>query len=102
MARVQNTPARLRRKRRLLKEAKGYWGARSKLHKVVKGTLQRARAYAYKGRKLKKRDFRALWIQLTNAAARANGLRYGQFVHGLALAGVTLDRRVLSELAIHD
>ena len=102
MARVQNTPARLRRKRRLRKEAKGYFGGRSKLHKVLKETVQRARAYAYRGRKLKKRDFRSLWIERINAAARAHGLRYSQFVHGLTKAGVTLDRRILSELAIHD
>jgi large subunit ribosomal protein L20 len=102
MARVQNTPARLRKKRRLRKEAKGYFGGRSKLHKVVKETVQRARAYAYRGRKLKKRDFRSLWIERINAAARAHGLRYSQLVHGLTKAGVTLDRRILSELAIHD
>jgi large subunit ribosomal protein L20 len=102
MARVQNTPARLRRKRRILKAAKGYVGGRSKLHKVVKETVLRAWAYAYRGRKLKKRQFRTLWIQRINAAARARGLRYGQFVHGLSKAGVGLDRRMLSEIAIHD
>src|SRR5262245_55719231 len=102
MARVQNTPARLRRKRRLLKSAKGYFGARSKLHKVVKETVQRAWAYSYRGRRLKKRDFRRLWIQRINAAARSHGLRYSQLMQGLTKAGVTLDRRVLSELAIQD
>jgi large subunit ribosomal protein L20 len=102
MARVQNGPARLRRKRRIRKAAKGYVGGRSKLHKVVKETVHRAWAYAYKGRKLKKRQFRSLWIQRLNAAARARGLRYGQLVHGLAMAGVTLDRKMLSEIAIHD
>jgi large subunit ribosomal protein L20 len=102
VARVQNGPARLRRKRRLLKAAKGYWGARSKLHKVVKETVQRAWAYSYVGRRRKKRDFRRLWIQRINAAARMRGLRYAQLVRGLSKAGVELDRRVLSELAIHD
>ena len=102
MARVTNTPARLRRKRRILKAAKGFWGARSKLHKVVKETLHRAWAYSYRGRKLKKRDFRSLWILRINAASRARGLRYSQLVHGLSKAGVTLNRKMLSELAIHD
>jgi large subunit ribosomal protein L20 len=102
VARVQNTPARLRRKRRILKAAKGYFLGRSKLHKVVKETVHRAWAYAYRGRKLKKREFRSLWIRRINAAARARGIPYGRFVHGLTKAGVTLDRKVLSEIAIHD
>ena len=102
MARVTNTPARLRRKRRLLKAAKGYWGARSKLHKVLKENLHRAWAYAYKGRRLKKRDFRSLWITRLNAASRARGLRYSQLIQGLNKAGVTINRKILSELAIHD
>jgi large subunit ribosomal protein L20 len=102
MARVTNTPARLARKRRILKAAKGYWGARSKLHKVVKETLHRAWAYSYRGRRLKKRDFRRLWILRINAAARARGLRYSQLVQGLSKAGVALNRKTLSELAIHD
>src|SRR5437762_13332140 len=102
MARVTNTPARLRRKRRLLKAAKGYWGARSKLHKVLKETLHRAWAYAYRGRRLKKRDFRSLWITRLNAASRARGLRYSQFMNGLTKAGIGINRKVLSELAIHD
>ena len=102
MARVTNTPARLRRKRRLLKAAKGYWGARSKLHKVLKENLHRAWAYAYKGRRLKKRDFRSLWITRLNAAARARGLRYSQLIQGLNKAGIAINRKILSELAIHD
>ena len=102
MARVTCTPARLKRKRRLLKAAKGFWGARSKLHKVLKENLHRAWAYAYKGRKLKKRDFRSLWIVRLSAAARARGLRYSQLIQGLTKAGLTLNRKMLSELAIHD
>jgi large subunit ribosomal protein L20 len=102
MARVTNTPARLKRKRRLRKAAKGYWGGRSKLHKVLKENLHRAWQYAYKGRRLKKRDFRSLWIVRLAAAAEARGLKYSRFVHGLKLAGVTIDRKTLSELAIHD
>ena len=102
MARVTNTPARLRRKRRLLKAAKGYWGARSKLHKVLKENLQRARAYAYVGRRLKKREFRRIWIVRLSAASRARGLPYSRFVQGLSKAGVVVNRKMLSELAIHD
>ena len=102
MARVTCTPARQRRKRRLLKAAKGFWGARSKLHKVLKENLHRAWAYAYKGRRLKKRDFRSLWITRLNAAARARGLRYSQLIQGLTKAGIAINRKILSELAIHD
>ncbi len=102
MARVTNTPARLRRKRRILKAAKGFWGARSKLHKIVVETLHRAWAYSYRGRRLKKRDYRSLWILRINAASRARGLRYSQLVQGLRKAGVVLNRKMLSEIAIHD
>ena len=102
MARVTNTPARLARKRRILKAAKGFRGPRSKLHKIVKETLHRAWAYSYRGRKLKKRDFRSLWILRIKAASRARGLRYSQLVHGLSKAGIALNRKTLSELAIHD
>lgn len=102
MARVTNTPARLRRKRRLLKAAKGFWGAHSKLHKVLKENLHHAWQYAYKGRRLKKRDFRRLWIVRLSAAARARGLRYSQFIQGITKAGIPLNRKILSELAIHD
>jgi large subunit ribosomal protein L20 len=102
MARVTNTPARLRRKRRLLKAAKGHWGGHSKLHKVLKENLHRSWAYAYEGRKLKKRDFRSLWIVRINAACRARGIAYSRFVKGLSTAGLTIDRKTLSELAIHE
>jgi large subunit ribosomal protein L20 len=102
MARVTNTPARLKRKRRLLKAAKGYWGAHGNLHKVLKENLHRAWQYAYKGRKLKKRDFRSLWIVRLSAAAQARGLLYSRFMHGLKKAGIAIDRKQLSELAIHD
>src|SRR5438045_557209 len=102
MARVTNTPARLRRKRRLLKAAKGYWGAHSKLHKVLKENLHRAWQYAYKGRKIKKREYRSLWIVRLSAAAQERGLLYSRFMFGLKRAGITLDRKQLSELAIHD
>ena len=102
MARVTNTPARLRRKRRLLKAAKGYWGARSKLHKVLKENLHRAWAYSYRGRRLKKRDFRSLWITRLNAALRERGVSYNRFIPAALAAGITLNRKMFSELAISD
>ena len=102
MARVTNTPARLARKRRLLKAAKGFWGARKNRYKVMKETVHRAWAYAYRGRRLKKRDYRSLWIVSVSAAARARGMMYSRFVAGLKKAGVDLNRKVLSEVAIRD
>jgi len=102
MARVTNSPARLKRKRRLRKAAKGYWGGNSKLHKSLKENLHHAWQHAYVGRRLKKRDFRRLWIVRLSAAAEARGLTYSRLIHGLSKAGITLDRKQLSELAIHD
>ena len=102
MARVTNTPVRLARKRRLMKVAKGFWGARHRQYKVMRESVHRAWAYAYTGRRLKKRDFRRLWILRINAASRARGMMYSRFIHGLKKAGVELNRKVLSEIAIHD
>ena len=102
MARATNTPVRLARKRRLMKAAKGFWGARRRQYKVMRETVHRAWAYAYIGRRLKKRDFRRLWILRVNAASRARGMMYSRFIHGLKKAGVELNRKVLSEIAIHD
>ena len=102
MARATNTPTRLARKRRLLKFAKGFWGARSKQYKVMRETVHRAWQYAYIHRRLRKRDFRRLWILRINAATRARGMMYSRFINGLKKAGVELDRKTLSELAIHD
>jgi large subunit ribosomal protein L20 len=102
MARVTNTPKRLARKRRLLKAAKGFSGRRKNQYKVMKETVHRAWQYAYKGRRLKKRDFRSLWITRISAATRARGVMYSRFMAGLKKAGVLLDRKSLSELAIHD
>jgi large subunit ribosomal protein L20 len=102
MARVTNTPVRLARKRRILKAAKGYEGARRNHYKVTKETVHRAWVYAFKGRRRKKRDYRSLWILRLSAASRARGLPYSRFVAGLAKSGVTLNRKVLSEIAIRD
>jgi large subunit ribosomal protein L20 len=91
-----------RRRKGVLKQAKGYYGGRRKLYATAQETVDRALAYAYKGRKNKKREFRALWITRINAAVRPLGLTYGRFISGLSKAGIELDRRVLSDLATHD
>ncbi|MDA1194079.1 MAG: 50S ribosomal protein L20 [Planctomycetota bacterium] len=102
MSRATNTPARLARKRRLLKFAKGNWGARRRQYKVMKETVHRGWQYAYAHRRLRRRDFRRLWILRINAACRARGTMYSRLIHGLKQAGIVLDRKSLSELAIHD
>jgi large subunit ribosomal protein L20 len=94
--------ARRQAKRRLFRKAKGYRGGRNNLLRTVKETLVRAEAYAYRDRRVRRRDFRKLWIIRINAAARQRGLRYSQFINGLKKAGIELDRKSLSEMAIHD
>ena len=94
--------ARRRSKKRLFKRAKGYRGARSNLTRTVKESLLRSGQYAFRDRRAKKRDFRKLWITRLNAATRQHGLRYSEFIHGLKLANIELDRKTLSEMAIHD
>jgi len=102
VARVGSVPARLRRKRRILKRAKGFWGGRSNLHKQVLATLQRAGRFAFRDRRNRKREFRSLWIIRVNAAVRARGLTYSKFMGALRKAGIELNRKQLSEIAIHD
>ena len=94
--------ARRQSKKRLFKRAKGYRGGRSKLTRTVKETLLRAGAYAYRDRRVRKREFRKLWIIRINAAVRQHGIRYSEFIFGLKKAGIELDRKTLSEMAIHD
>ena len=94
--------ARNRKKNRLFKKAKGYRGGRSKLLRTVKETLIRSEAYAFRDRRVRKREFRKLWILRINAATRERGLRYSQFINGLKKAGIEIDRKMLSEMAIHD
>jgi large subunit ribosomal protein L20 len=94
--------ARNQSKRRLYKRAKGYTGGRGRLLRSVKETLLRAGAYAFRDRRVRKREFRKLWIIRINAAVRQRGLRYSEFIHGLSKSGLELDRRSLSEMAIHD
>jgi large subunit ribosomal protein L20 len=94
--------ARNKSKKRLFKRAKGFRGGRSKLTRTVKETLIRSGAYAFRDRRVRKRDFRQLWITRINAATRQHGIRYSEFIHGLKLANIELDRKTLSEMAIHD
>lgn len=99
--RARKTSARRRARRRLFREVKGNYGKRSKLVKMATETLLRARAFAFRDRRDKKREYRALWITRITAACRARGIRYSEFIHGLLLAKVGLNRKSLSELAIH-
>ena len=94
--------ARTRAKRRLFKRAKGYRGGRGTLLRTVKESLIRSGQYAYRDRKVRKRSFRRLWILRINAACRQRGIRYSEFIHGLGKANIELDRKSLSEIAIHD
>ncbi len=102
MPRATNNPASRRRHKRVLKQAKGARGGRSKLIRRARETTLRAGAYAYRDRKVRKRDFRRLWIMRINAAARLHGMSYSRFINGLKLANVALDRKVLADLAIQD
>lgn len=102
MARVKHAVSSRRRHKRMLKSAKGYWGKRSKLYRRAKETRRKAMAYAYRDRKQKKRNFRAIWITRINAACRANGLSYSRFIEGLKKSQVLLDRKALAELALRD
>lgn len=102
MTRVKRGIVTKKRHKRLLKETKGYWGQRSNIVKRAKETLLRALAFAYKGRKLKKRDMRGLFIVRISAAAKQNGTSYNQFIHGLNKAQVLLNRKMLSQLAIFE
>jgi large subunit ribosomal protein L20 len=94
--------ARNKAKRRLYRRAKGYRGGRNNLLRTVKETLLRSEAYAFRDRRVRKREFRRLWITRINAAVRQRGLRYSEFIFGLNKANITLDRKQLSEMAIHD
>jgi large subunit ribosomal protein L20 len=101
MPRAKRGNKRLERRKKILKLAKGYRGTKSKLYRSAKESVERGLNFAYTGRKLKKRDFRSLWIVRIGAAARLNGINYSQLMHGLKLAGVELDRKVLADLAVN-
>ncbi len=102
MPRVKSNVTRLKRKKQVMKAAKGYYGARSKLWKPAKESVERAWRYAYRDRKNKKREFRRLWVIRINAGARLNGMNYSTFINGLMQAGIEIDRKILSDIAIQD
>ena len=102
MARVKGAMMTRKRRNKVLKLAKGYWGAKSKHFKMAKEQVMKSLKYAYTGRRLKKRDFRQLWIARISAGCKANGMNYSTFMHGLKLANVEINRKMLSELAISD
>ena len=102
MARVKRGTTTKARHKRVLEQAKGYYGRRKNTIRIAKQAVEKAGQYAYRDRKVKKRSFRALWIQRINAAVRAEGLTYGVFMHGLKLAGIELDRKVLADIAMNE
>jgi large subunit ribosomal protein L20 len=102
MARVKRGVIAGRRHKKVLKKAKGYYNARRKVYRVAKQAVIKAGQYAYAGRRLKKRDYRALWIQRINAGARGFGLSYSRLMAGLHAAGIEIDRKALADLAVHD
>ena len=102
MARVKRGVIARARHKKILKKAKGYYGARSKVYRVAKQAVIKAGQYAYRDRRTRKRVFRALWITRINAAARLNGMSYSRFINGLNKAGVEVDRKMLADLAVHD
>ena len=100
MARVKGAMMTRKRRNKILKMAKGYWGSKSKHFKMANQAVMKSGVYAYTGRKLKKRDFRQLWITRINAACKLNGMNYSSFMHGLKVAGIEINRKMLSEMAI--
>jgi large subunit ribosomal protein L20 len=102
MPRVKRGVVAHRRHKKILKQAKGYYGARSRIFRVAKQAVTKAGQYAYRDRRQRKRQFRSLWITRINAQSRANGLSYSRLINGLKKADITLDRRVLADLAVHD
>ena len=102
MPRVKRGVVARARHKKVLNKAKGYYGARRKVFRVAKQAVIKAGQYAYRDRRVRKREFRALWIQRINAAARERGMTYGNLMHGLKVAGIDLDRKVLADIAVHD
>ena len=102
MPRATNSPASRKRRKRMIKKAKGFRGFRSKLYRYAKDAVYRSQSWAYRDRKVRKRDFRRLWIQRINAAARSHGLSYSRFMEGLKAAEIDLDRKVLADIAVLD
>ena len=102
MARIKGAVTTRKRRNKILKAAKGYWGAKSKHFKMAKQQVMKSGNYAFAGRKMKKRDFRSLWITRISAQAKVNGMNYSTLMHGLKKAGITLNRKMLAELAVSD
>jgi large subunit ribosomal protein L20 len=102
MARVKRAVHAHKKRKKIMKLAKGYYGAKSKLYKIAKQAVIKALSQAYIGRKLKKRDYRKLWIARINAATRANGMSYSKFINGLKIAGIDINRKMLADLAVND
>ena len=102
MSRATNAVARKRRKKKVLSQAKGYWGRKHSSYRLANEQVMRSGAYAYRDRRTKKREFRRLWIIRINAAARREGLSYSQLMHGLNAAGVEVNRKMLADVAVHD
>src|SRR5690606_6149528 len=102
MPRSKNTVASRARRKRILKQAKGFYGKRKNVYTVAKNIVEKGMTYSYVGRKLKKREYRTLWIARINAAVRAEGLTYSEFMHKLTQKGITLDRKVLADLAMNE
>lgn len=102
MARIKCAKSTRKRRNKILKAAKGYWGAKSKHFKMAKQAVMKSGNYAYIGRKQKKRDFRSLWITRISAQTKVNGINYSQFMHGLKKSGIDLNRKMLAELAVSD
>ncbi len=102
MARVKRSVNAKKKRRGVLKLAKGYFGARSRLYRTATEAVERAMKYSYRDRRVRKRNFRKLWIARINAAARMNGISYSRFMNGIHNAGVDLDRKILADLAVHD
>ena len=102
MARIKGALMTRKRRKSILKAAKGYWGAKSKHFKMAKQAVLKSGNYAFAGRKMKKRDFRSLWITRISAQAKVNGMNYSTLMHGLKVAGIDLNRKMLAELAVSD
>ena len=102
MPRTKHSVASRSRRRKVLKQAKGYWGGRSRLFRTAREAVNRAQSYAYRDRRNRKSDFRRLWIARINAAARLNGISYSRLIHGLSLASIEVNRKILADMAVHD
>ena len=102
MPRATNSVASRKRRKKVLKQAKGYWGGRSRIYRTAREAVDRAQRYAYRDRRRRKRDMRRLWIVRINAGARLNGLSYSQLIYGLGRAGIDINRKILADLAVRD